>query len=251
MSSSESEVSSSIPKHLLSSINLSSTSIDGDSGGLNEHDCPRTPDTPHHLHHHTPVIIDQREPSPCPSCTNPHWSICIKCGRVSAPIVLFSVLSLVFLALGRSYLNQLLSWLEELPLAYSLLVFVLLFTIISFPFGFGYIILNMTAGYLYGLARGQVVVTLAVAIGFSVAFLSCRSCLREWASQYISTTPALLAITKVVEGPHGLKVIFLTRLTPFPFGLQNAMFAVSYANDRVSVMHIQCNLSLYDEHHWY
>lgn len=152
---------------------------------------------------------------------------CIACGRFTGPLLIFSIFCISFIALGRGYLTQLLNWLENLPFIWSLSVFILLFTIISFPFGFGYIILNMAAGYLYGMLRGQAVVTVSVAIGFMVGFVVCRCCMREWAGQYIASSPALLAMTKVVEGPHGFRVILLTRLTPIPFGLQNALFAVS------------------------
>ena len=32
---------------------------------------------------------------------------------------------------------------------------------------------------------------------------------------------------EVVSGAAGYKIVFLTRLTPIPFGVQNAIFAVS------------------------
>ncbi len=149
------------------------------------------------------------------------------CGRLTGPIAILVFLAIVFLILGREYLIQILTWLEHLKLIPSICVFVALFTIISFPFGFGYIILNVAAGYLYGLVRGQVVVSLSVAIGFTIAFFVCRCCLRNWAMQYVSQSTTLLAMKRIVEGPHGLRVIVFTRFTPIPFGLQNTLFAVS------------------------
>ena len=152
---------------------------------------------------------------------------CKTCGRFTGPLAVFILLCLVFIIVGREYLSQLLYWLEHLKLIYSLCVFIALFIIISFPFGFGYIILNVAAGYIYGLIRGQIVISISVLIGFSTAFLLCRSCLKQWALQYVSSSRALTAMMRVIEGPHGFKVILLTRLTPIPFGLQNALFAVS------------------------
>lgn len=35
------------------------------------------------------------------------------------------------------------------------------------------------------------------------------------------------ALMKVVSGRNGYKIVFLMRFTPIPFGLQNAIFAVS------------------------
>lgn len=146
--------------------------------------------------------------------------------KLSGPVVLFVVLGLVVLIWGRTHLMQLLQWLEQLPLHQSLLVFIVLFTLISFPFGFGYIILNMTAGYLYGILHGQLIVMVSVAVGLTISFLLCRSWLKDYAKSMV-TSNALQAVIRVVEGPHGFKVIFLTRFTPIPFGLQNVLFAVS------------------------
>lgn len=155
------------------------------------------------------------------------------CGRLSGPLVVLLGLTILFLILGREYLVQTLNWLERLSLVPSICVFVALFTLVSFPFGFGYIILNMAAGYLYGVIRGQVVVTLSVAIGFTIAFFICRCCLKDWAMQYVSKSTTLLAMTRIVEGPNGAKVILFTRFTPIPFGLQNALFAVSICSIRI------------------
>jgi len=37
------------------------------------------------------------------------------------------------------------------------------------------------------------------------------------------------ALMQVVSGKNGYKIVFLMRLTPIPFGIQNAIFAVSSA----------------------
>ena len=153
-------------------------------------------------------------------------STAAKWKRLSWTFVLFLVCGVLFIILGRAHLMHLLKWLENLPWLQSLLVFILLFTIVSFPFGFGYIILNLMAGYLYGFARGQVVVMVSVAVGFSISFLLCRSWMRDYARGII-TSAALKAVMSVVEGPSGHKVMLLMRLTPVPFGMQNVLFAVS------------------------
>lgn len=151
------------------------------------------------------------------SCGLPHLTF--------YPLMAAVLLCVLFVIVGRSYLEQLLTWLEDLSPLGNLLVFTLLFTLISFPFGCGYVILNMAAGYVHGFVEGQVLVVVTVAIGFSVAFLLCRTCMRFYAQNKVSSR--LLALMRVVEGPHGFKVIMLTRLTPIPFGMQNTLFAVS------------------------
>ena len=147
-------------------------------------------------------------------------------GRLSGPFLLFSLVGLVLIFFARSHLLQLLRFLQNLAWLESIVVFIFLFTLVSFPFGFGYIILNLMAGYLYGVVKGQVVVVVSVAIGFTISFLLCRVWLQEYARRTI-TSHALQAIMRVVEGRSGMKVILLTRLTPIPFGLQNVLFAVS------------------------
>ena len=148
--------------------------------------------------------------------------------KLTWPLLLFLILGIGFIVIARGHLLQLLHWLEHIPWWERFIVFIFLFTIVSFPFGFGYIILNMMSGYLYGFVRGQITVSVSVAVGFSVSFLVCRSWMRDYARSVIMSSNALQALMKVVEGPNGLKVIMLTRFTPIPFGLQNVLFAVSY-----------------------
>jgi len=147
------------------------------------------------------------------------------CG-VSVPFLIFLVVCVIFLVLCREYLIPFLDWLQKLPPAESIAVFVLMFTIVSFPMTFGYIFLNLAAGYLYGVIWGQVVVTTSVTAGMAIAFLICRSFCKDMASRWMDLR-SVKAIIKVVESHRGFKVIALTRLTPIPFGLQNVMFSVS------------------------
>lgn len=185
------------------------------SGGKKDHH--------RHHHHHKPGELDTTSTAD----NNTFTSTYDKWKQLSGPMILFLVLGLVILVWGRGHLLQLLQWLEMLPLHLSMLVFIVLFTLISFPFGFGYIILNMMAGYLYGIVRGQLIVMVSVSVGMTVSFLLCRRWLKEYARTMV-TSNALQAVLRVVEGPNGFKVILLTRFTPFPFGLQNVLFAVSF-----------------------
>jgi len=159
------------------------------------------------------------------------------CG-VSVPFLLCLIACVVFIVLCREYLLPFLDWLQKLPAVESIAVFILLFTLVSFPMTFGYLILNLAAGYLYGVIWGQVVVTTSAAFGMSFAFLVCRGCCQDLAHRWINLR-SIKAIIRVVEGPKGFRVIALTRLTPIPFGLQNAMFAVSLHSFHT------CNVSKY------
>ena len=161
----------------------------------------------------------------------PTSSATSSCKRFNS-VVLYTALVVLIVVLSRGYLLPLLQWLEGLPFLESLFVFVLLFTLVAFPCSFGFLILNMAAGYLYGFVKGEMVVTLAGAVGFSISFLMCRRYFQDCAQMQI-TNSTFLAIMRVVEGRNGFKVIALSRITPIPFGLQNALFAVCLPGVRV------------------
>ena len=145
-------------------------------------------------------------------------------------VITFSFLSIccvAFIIFFRSHLYEFLNWLQEAPLWETLTVFVLLFTVLAFPVALGYLVLNVAAGYLYGFWWGMLVVVVSVMLGFSVAFHVCRLFLRDWIMDYVRSSKVATALVRIVEGEKGFKVVALARLTPVPFGIQNAVFSVS------------------------
>ena len=103
-----------------------------------------------------------------------------------------------------------------------------LFTIISLPGSFGYLILNIAAGYMYGFWLGLLVIFIAVSTGSVVAFHVLRWCLPASYFETDNEDAAVLSnVRRIVEGKDGLKIIALSRLTPVPYGLQNGMFALT------------------------
>lgn len=144
--------------------------------------------------------------------------------------VLVCVLSAVCftsLALVRQYLKDLLLWVESLDSLVGFLLFIVGFILVSFPCGWGYIVLNVAAGYLYGFVLGIGLVLVGVLIGTFVAHIVCRRLLARWVLAKIESSQKLGAFIRVVEGASGLKVVALARLTPIPFGLQNAVFSIT------------------------
>ncbi|KAL0961724.1 hypothetical protein UPYG_G00330890 [Umbra pygmaea] len=130
-------------------------------------------------------------------------------------------------ALVRQYLKELLLWVESLDSLVGALLFIVGLIIVSFPFGWGYIVLNVAAGYLYGFVLGMGLVMVGVLIGTFVAHLVCKRLLTDWVINKVGNSEQLSAVIRVVEGGSGLKVVALARLTPIPFGLQNAVFSVT------------------------
>ncbi|XP_053717398.1 transmembrane protein 64 [Synchiropus splendidus] len=130
-------------------------------------------------------------------------------------------------ALVRQYLKDLLIWVESLDSFVGALLFIIGLIIVSFPCGWGYIVLNVAAGYLYGFVLGMGLVMVGVLIGTFVAHLVCKRLLTDWVLNKVGNSEQLSAVIRVVEGRSGLKVVALARLTPIPFGLQNAVFSIT------------------------
>ncbi|KAG8441845.1 hypothetical protein GDO86_010865 [Hymenochirus boettgeri] len=131
------------------------------------------------------------------------------------------------LALARHYLKDVLLWVEGLDSLVGMLLFVVGFILVSLPCVWGYIVLNVAAGYLYGLVLGIGLVVVGVLIGTFIAHLLCKKLLTHWVLAKVQGSHRLGAVIRVVEGGGGLKVVALARLTPIPFGLQNAVFSIT------------------------
>ncbi|XP_036422128.1 transmembrane protein 64 [Colossoma macropomum] len=131
------------------------------------------------------------------------------------------------LALVRQHLKDLLLWVESLDGLVGALLFVIGLITVSFPCGWGYILLNVAAGYLYGFVLGLGLVMVGVLIGTFVAHVACKRLLAHWVLHRVGNSEQLSAVIRVVEGGSGLKVVALARLTPIPFGLQNAVFSIT------------------------
>ncbi|XP_037234981.1 transmembrane protein 64 [Falco rusticolus] len=142
-------------------------------------------------------------------------------------VCVLAALCFASLALVRQYLRDLLLWAESLDSLAGVLLFTVGFIVVSFPCGWGYILLNVAAGYLYGFVLGMGLMVLGVLVGTFVAHVACKRLLARWARARIQGSDTLSAVVRVVEGGSGLKVVALARLTPIPFGLQNAVFAIT------------------------
>lgn len=168
----------------------------------------------------------------------------LPCFTVCPKFTTFSAISLIGLStflLFQQEVNVILTWLLESGDAESFLLFLVLFVFLSFPMTWGYILVNVVAGYRFGPAFGTFVVIVAVAIGSVCALLVCRTLLSSLIRHNLMNEK-LETIVRVVEGDHGFHVIALTRLTPIPFGIQNGVFALS--NVRVSTFMLASFLGL-------
>ncbi|XP_005100795.1 transmembrane protein 64 [Aplysia californica] len=148
---------------------------------------------------------------------------CYRATLTSIAVIVVIVSLLVF---GHRYIRNVLTWLEHVDPKVSVSVITGLFVLISFPMAWGLSLLMVTSGYLYGCLYGPLVVTFSVTIGLTISLPVMRClCAAQLRARFYSRK--VEAIINVVSGSHGMKVIALTRLTPIPFGLQNALFSLS------------------------
>lgn len=148
---------------------------------------------------------------------------CLTISIYSAVII---ALVCTFLVVGRDYVKYLLISMEESDVWISFIIFTGLFTVVSFPMTWGYILFNIAAGYLYGFRLGLITVMVCALSGLSIAHFVIKKLLRKFVIRKL-TNDTVKAIIRVIDSGHGFRVVILSRLTPIPFGLQNGLFAIS------------------------
>ena len=182
----------------------------------------------------SPSSSDTESCSSCGSPTTSEVPVSIDDSSDTKNCIRVTVLGTALIALGcflvficKDYLRFVLLWMEHVDIRLTGIVFVVLFVAVSFPAAWGYILLNLSAGYLYGLLLGTFTTSACALLGIFVAHVVTKKCFSEYVISKLSGNDQLLAILRVVESDRGFKVVVLARLTPIPFGLQNGLFAVS------------------------
>lgn len=149
------------------------------------------------------------------------------CVQASGSVVLLVSCAVGMLVLCREYLGLLIVWLAQLSGLAGPVLICVLFILASLPMMWGYMVLNLGAGYLYGMWLGLLVTIIGASLGALVAFVVCRFLWKDYVTKKISQYENLQQIVRVIQGKHGLRIIMMTRLTPIPFGLQNALLSTA------------------------
>ena len=146
--------------------------------------------------------------------------------QASLTSVFLTVVVVLCLIFGHRYIRLMLLWLQEQDVIVGVVIFTLLFFVISFPLFWGYALLLLAAGYLYGCIFGPLVVIGCGGLALAGANAIMRTCCRAYFMEKFYSAK-VEAIIQVMNRGAGFKIVALTRLTPIPFGLQNALFSVS------------------------
>lgn len=106
------------------------------------------------------------------------------------------------------------------------LIFVLLYIVATVFFLPGSI-LTLGAGFVFGVIKGAILVSIAATLGAIAAFLVGRYVARDWVAKKIEGNSRFKAIDEAVAR-EGWKIVGLTRLSPvFPFNLLNYAFGLT------------------------
>ncbi|CAH0548638.1 unnamed protein product [Brassicogethes aeneus] len=148
--------------------------------------------------------------------------------------ILISLILTVFVViLCKTYIKFILLWLENQDPLVIAVVIVVLFNIVALPISIGYIILVISCGYLFGIFKGLLLTVFGANFGLFVAH-NILKVVGNYKSIYRYTNnETAQAIMRVINGPLCFKIVFCSRLTPIPFGLQNTIFALSNVSGRV------------------
>lgn len=112
-----------------------------------------------------------------------------------------------------------LPWIQNLGIA-GPIAFMLVYAFATVAFLPGSV-LTLSGGAIFGLLWGSIYVFIGATVGATLAFLVGRYFARGWISKKIEGNEKFAAIDRAV-GKEGLKIVFLTRLSPiFPFNLLN------------------------------
>lgn len=88
-------------------------------------------------------------------------------------------------------------------------------------------VLTLGAGFLFGVVKGTIAVSIGSTLGACAAFLVGRTIARDWVAKKVSGNAKFAAIDQAV-GREGFKIVLLTRLSPiFPFNLLNYAFGLT------------------------
>ncbi|XP_023323220.1 transmembrane protein 64 [Eurytemora carolleeae] len=141
--------------------------------------------------------------------------------------VLFVFLSIFSMYLFRDYIHAVLVWVEQEPPWLIVFIFTLLFTLVSLPLAWGYIVINMAAGYLFGVLYGLLVTIVSATLGVVFAHYLIKFFFSGFVRKLMNSSEYSKALLTVLSGSQAFKLVALSRLTPVPHGLQNSIFAVS------------------------
>ncbi|KAL1501258.1 hypothetical protein ABEB36_006613 [Hypothenemus hampei] len=149
-------------------------------------------------------------------------------------LVIATLLLVVFaVILCKVYIIMALYWMESQDSLVTGISICTLFVIVSLPVSIGYIVLVLASGYLFGMITGLLLVVFGANFGLFIGHNILKLLRDHKALIKYTKSETATAIKQVITGPMCFKIVFCSRLSPIPFGIQNAIFAISNVNAKV------------------
>ena len=134
----------------------------------------------------------------------------------------------------REWLGLLLNWIDA-HRGISWLVFIVAYIVATVLLAPGFI-LTVSAGALFGVVHGTIIVSVASTLGATAAFLIGRTIARDWVAQRIQGIKLFKALDRALA-KKGFWVVLLTRLSPlFPYNLLNYAYGLTGVKVREYVL---------------
>src|SRR5690349_21405470 len=89
--------------------------------------------------------------------------------------IAFLVLVFMLLVAFKSSTKEILIWMETQNSWITFLIIMLLFTIVSFPFSVGYLVLIISCGYIFSMFKGFLVAVMGANLGVAIAHVTIKS----------------------------------------------------------------------------
>ena len=90
----------------------------------------------------------------------------------------------------------------------------------AFPPMIGYSTCATTAGFVYGIWEGWLILATATVVGSTCSFVASRTVLRKYVERWIAGDKRFAALTLILKH-DGLKLLCMIRLCPLPYSLSN------------------------------
>lgn len=153
----------------------------------------------------------------------------IKWGAVGVLVVIGLILSGVALLLPpvQDALASFLDWVDSLGW-WGYITLGIVLAILNFPFTFGWMLVAMACGFLYGMVKGMIIVASGTIVGAVITYLILKKFAQKPAIKYVEAKGGYVARSILYElEEHQISVSLMVRAGPIPPGVQNAILAVS------------------------
>lgn len=95
----------------------------------------------------------------------------------------------------------------------------------AFPPMIGYSTCATTAGFVYGVGEGWLILATATVAGSTCSFLASRTVLRKFVERWVANDRRFAALTLTLKH-DGLKLLCMIRLCPLPYSLSNGAISM-------------------------